>query len=252
MQNLLLKHMDKHDLDRRYSSTYVRYRNRIVYVNNFELGLDKPYINFTDAKGRYSEIFDGDSIDISRPKPCWVLAGRQNPKAYYVNYKFERQWSRGFCQKNSIIRTAGNNMNLLPKMICLSILEAFYKPRPKNKVSYTLVDVKENLEESSFCLLSPDVLVQRQPIQGRTVVYYKEADIGDFGKIDPLFVQELKELVKDYNNDENLEFADRNAAQKVQHKNPKGKRNQIAFGDLEGVGDFGFDRPQLAPLAADF
>lgn len=220
--NPLLKEMDLHDLNRRYSNTFVRYNDEVVFIGEFVPIIGGIEFSYTTIKSRLTKKFNHNLLDITRPQPRWIISDK---RPYYLNYIFDRQWHRGFCKQNSKIRSLGRDVNLLPSLGCISLLQKFYDD-PWEKINISTDEVKKRCMKDGSILLSPQVLVSGDDLN----VYFRELYIGNLGKVYPAFTQELKELVKDYVNED--------TAFPVRNQNPRGKQERPLFrfqGVVDGV-----------------
>lgn len=210
--NPLLKEMTLADLQRRYNGSLVRYNGQMVLVDDFTIAREGFKIVYTIETGRKSLAFDFNLLDIERPRPRWIYRPEEK-KAYYINYLFDRQWHRGFCRSNtqllSLWPKGGANVKI-PSVQLFTVLDGFYT-EPFNTIKCSVKDVNKTIADTGIMQLSPYVVISLAG-NAKPVVYYREKCIGYFGEVESLFAPEMKELVGDYRNEDNVRTVPSGAA----------------------------------------
>jgi len=207
--NPLLAEMSVNDLQRRYSGAFVRYKDRIVLVEDFALMAGSAVkFMYTTEKGRVTEQFNPTLLDIERPKPRWIYQAHRKA-AYYLNYTFDRQWHRGITRQNTQItclNAKGVSQVRIPSVELFEVINDFYLA-PFHSIKCSMQDVKAQIAKDGFAPLSPYIMIAKlnSPAIGKeqSYVWYREKCVGGLGDIESIFVQELKELVGDYTNENN-------------------------------------------------
>jgi hypothetical protein len=184
--------MLENDINRRYAGSYIRYDKEIVYVHSIE----KAKINYVKSNEGVIKKFEWEKVDCFRPAPRWV---QFNNKFYYVSYLMERQFTRGFSRSSSSIWNPMDGQVPIPSTKVWGILKELYDPVPKRILTNTN-EVLAKLQISEGVLLSPQVLLVNGN-NGIVNVFFREYGIGTLKRLNPLFLQEIKELIGDY--DEN-------------------------------------------------
>jgi hypothetical protein len=249
LTNDLLPEMSVEDINRRYRGSYVRYDNRIVLVDEF---ITRESFIYTTRKGVFHKAFDWRLLDISRPIPQWFMF---DDKAFYIYYPPARQWHRGFCANNTVIRDRHGSQQRWPGPLLFAMLEKAYEETPR--LSVTTAEVMQRCAEMGFAVLSPQVLVNSSKNKNGEIsmeVLFREMPIGSFGRVVPAFEHEMKELIGDYVNVNDVSVVP------VSKRSAKEKAVLRELGDILGENGFGgeFDREavrgavaRLRPFIAD-
>ena len=209
MINTLLNDMTVEDLHRRYSNTFIRYDGEIIFVHGFDgLNVQKS-IKYVTNRGIRVKPFDGNLLDASRPAPRWIKV--DDKSFYYINYLFERQWHRGFCKSNTVVRNRlGDKTAVGDGMIMFQLLDILYNNNNDQRLRYSMKDVYESVAAGKSLLLSPQILISPD-VAKNPLVLFREKVIGYFGKVEKYFVQELKESIGDYVNEDHVQPVSRPA-----------------------------------------
>lgn len=196
--NPLLFDMTTQDLAQRYRNTFAKYDNAISFISN----ISTKEIYITTRKGSSVLQFDPRKLDVFRPAPRWVV---NENDLFYIHYKFNKQFARGFCADNTTILTFnpqgvfGRKLRF-PEMKVFNALTTLYDAEI-NTIRCSVRDVFKELDKQGWMLLSPQVVII-QDEGANNQIFFREKCIGLFGSCNPLFCQEVKELVGDYTNED--------------------------------------------------
>lgn len=189
--NELLGHMSTEDLSRRYRGSFVRYGGEIILVNDF---FSMTEFSYYTAKGMHTRPFEWPKLDVSRPAPQWFA---YQERAYYLNYLWARQWHRGFCAANTVIRSYKGPVIRFPQTMHFEMLDIVHKETPR-QLFQTTEEVRSMAKDKGCLILSPQILVIGE--YDECNVYFRELNIGPLGNVVATFADELKELIGDYKN----------------------------------------------------
>lgn len=193
INNPILAEMSVEDLQQRYLNTFVRYNNKIIYISSI---YNDKYIDVIHTHGRENIRFDSHLLDISRPRPRWVI---YNDRPYYVYYLFTRQFRRGFSSENTVIQCINIIVNINNNASTFDILNKMYMQECE-KIKMSTEELLQLTKSHHSCVqLSPQIMVIN--VGKERAVFFREKFIGNYGSVDLNFVEELKEHIGDYKNE---------------------------------------------------
>lgn len=180
-----LGNMTEQDLNRRYSNSYVKYGDKIVWVVEFPT---RTRIAIATGNEVRIEKFNWALLDVERPRPKWV---QYKKEFFFVSYLMERQFTRGFNYNSTSIWCPNGNHLDIPGPKAPDVFDLFYKKQPYKRLS--VKQIRDELKTSTGVLLSPQLLVYGPP----GMIMFRDQFLGELGKIGDLFLPEVKELIED-------------------------------------------------------
>lgn len=159
--NPMLEKMSADDLNQRYAESYVIYKGIPKYIYSFAGHIGKIVatignISTSDQPEpeQVNEVFKWDQLNVARPRAGWYVRkdGKGHATGIHLSYPPKRQWKRGLCQRNTLIKQEGFGVRSNGDLFDTILREHGWVGHPQK-----IAD--EHLEKGESVVLRPDRLL---------------------------------------------------------------------------------------------